>query len=64
MWGTGLTLNMVLIPFLCSALSLGIGRVCIQKNQDNLSLYNVRGLQDERTKATAHYFHRPCFDAF
>ena len=39
MWGTGLTLNMVLIPFLCSALSLGIGVYVFKKNQDNFVLY-------------------------
>ena len=39
MWGTGLTLNMVLIPFLCSALSLGIGVYVFKKNQDKFVLY-------------------------
>ena len=63
MWGTGLTLNMVLIPFLCSALSLGIGVYVFKGTRTNLSCI-CKGLQDERTKATAHYFHRPCFDAF
>ena len=64
MWGTGLTLNMVLIPFLCSALSLGIGVYVFKRNQTNLSCICKGDVQDERTKATAHYFHRPCFDAF
>ena len=65
MWGTGLTLNMVLIPFLWfCAQSGGIGVYVFKKNQDKFVLYMIRGLQDERTKATAHYFHRPCFDAF
>ena len=39
MWGTSLTLNMVLIPFLCSALSLGIGVYVFKKNQDKFVLY-------------------------
>ena len=39
MWGTGLTLNMVLIPFLCSALSLGIGVYVFKRNQDKFVLY-------------------------
>ena len=39
MWGTGLTLNLVLIPFLCSALSLGIGVYVFKKNQDKFVLY-------------------------
>ena len=43
MWGTGLTLNMVLIPFLCSALSLGIGVYVFKKNQDKFVLYMYGG---------------------
>lgn len=39
MWGEGLTPNMVLIPFLCAALSLGLGVWVFKKNQDKFVLY-------------------------
>ena len=39
MWGEGLTPNMVLIPFLCAALSLGLGIWVFKKNQDKFVLY-------------------------
>ena len=39
MWGEGLTPNMVLIPFLCAALSLGLGVYVFKKNQDKFVLY-------------------------
>ena len=39
MWGEGLTPNMVLIPFLCAALSLGLGVCVFKKNQDKFVLY-------------------------
>ena len=39
MWGEGLTPNMVLIPFLCAALSLGLGIYVFKKNQDKFVLY-------------------------
>ena len=39
MRGEGLTPNMVLIPFLCAALSLGLGVYVFKKNQDKFVLY-------------------------
>ena len=39
MWGEGLTPNMVLIPFLCAALSLGLGIFVFKKYQDKFVLY-------------------------
>ena len=39
MWGEGLTPNMVLIPFLCAVLSLGLGVYVFKKNQDKFVLY-------------------------
>ena len=39
MWGEGLTANMLLIPFLCAALSLGLGIWVFKKNQDKFVLY-------------------------
>ena len=39
MWGEGLTANMLLIPFLCAALSLGLGIFVFKKYQDKFVLY-------------------------
>ena len=63
MWGTGLTLNMVLIPFLCSALSRGDRCVCIQKETRQICPCICKGdaAKVSEQKQTAHYFHRPLF---
>ena len=39
MWGRGLTVNMLLVPFVCAALSLGLGVYVFRKNQDKFVLY-------------------------
>lgn len=39
MWGKGLTPNMVLIDFLCAALSIVLGLIVFKKNQDKFVLY-------------------------
>ena len=45
MWGEGLTANMLLIPFLCAALSLGLGIFVFKKNQDKFVLYMYGGIE-------------------
>ena len=39
MWGRGLTLNMVLVPFVCAAISLGLGVYVFRTSQDKFVLY-------------------------
>ncbi len=39
LWGEGLTLNMVLVCFVCAALSMGLGLLVFKKTQDKFVLY-------------------------
>ena len=39
MWGEGLTPNMLLVDFLCAAVSMGLGLFVFKKNQDKFVLY-------------------------
>ena len=39
MWGEGLTANMLLVDFLCAAVSMGLGLFVFKKNQDKFVLY-------------------------
>ena len=39
MWGDGLTPNMLLVDFLCAAVSMGLGLFVFKKNQDKFVLY-------------------------
>ena len=39
LWGEGLSMSMVVVCFLCAAVSMTIGVVVFKKNQDKFVLY-------------------------